>query len=206
MVNFLQFKTKLFDYVCFSVHQAYAVFPEMDKNNLTRWTQRNYLVQLRNEWYTFPEYTKKKDYAWYIANKIYHPSYISLHSALAFYGMIPEEVVHITSVSSRKTMNFENDFGLFVYKQLKPELFFGYELKPATDKISVRFASPEKAILDVLYLNPYYKTPDDMENLRLDPGFMLEDFDKAMFENYLTIFDSKTLEKRAQMLLDVYDL
>lgn len=102
-------------------------------------------------------------------------------------------------------MKFENDFGQFVYKQLKPDLFFGYELKPATDKISVRFASPEKAILDVLYLNPYYNTPDDMANLRLDPGFMLEDFDKALFENYLTIFDSKTLEKRAQILLNVYD-
>jgi predicted transcriptional regulator of viral defense system len=206
MVNFHQFKAKFFNYVCFSVHQAKAVFPEMDKNNLTRWTQSNYLVQLRNEWYAFPEYKEKKDYVWYIANKIYQPSYISLHTALAFYGIIPEEVVHIISVSSRKTMKFENDFGLFVYKKLKPELFFGYDLKPVTDKISVRFARPEKAILDVLYLNPYYKTSIDMENLRLDPDFMIDDFDKTLFENYMNAFDNKMLIKRAQLLLNVYDL
>jgi predicted transcriptional regulator of viral defense system len=192
--------------VCFSVHQAKAVFPKMDKNNLTRWAKQNYLVQLRNEWYAFPEYKAKKDYAWYIANKIYQPSYISLHTALAFYGIIPEEVLQIISVSSKKTMKFDNHFGHYIYKKIKPELFFGYDLIPVTERISVRFAKPEKAILDLLYLNPYYKTPNDMENMRLDTDFMLNEFDINTFEDFLNAFKSKALKKRAQVMLKTYDL
>ena len=58
----------------------------------------------------------------YGASQIYKPSYISLHSALCFNGMIPEEVVHLTSVTTRWTANFENAVGTFSYDLVEPRL------------------------------------------------------------------------------------
>ena len=92
-MNWIEFKHKMFDLVCFSIHQVYAWRPGFDRNNLVRWTKKGYLVHLRRGWYAFPEYKDKPEFAEYIAGRIYSPSYISLHSALAFYGLIPESVV-----------------------------------------------------------------------------------------------------------------
>ena len=116
-MNWIEFKHKMFDLVCFSIHQVYAWRPGFDRNNLVRWTQKGYLVHLRRGWYAFPEYREKPDFAEYIAVKIYNPSYISLHSALAFYGLIPESVVQITRVTSLKTAFFTNDFGEYSYSK-----------------------------------------------------------------------------------------
>lgn len=69
------------------------------------------LIRLRQGFYTFPEYKSKPDYPLYFANRMYRPSYINLHTALAFYGMIPEAVVQITSVTSLKTAYFHNAIG-----------------------------------------------------------------------------------------------
>lgn len=55
-MNWLEFKNKLFDLGCFSIHQVYAWRPGFDRNNLVRWTKKGYLVHLRRGWYAFPEY------------------------------------------------------------------------------------------------------------------------------------------------------
>lgn len=86
---------------------------------------------------------------------------------LAFYGMIPEAVTQITAVSSLKTAVFQNAFGVYSYKTVREDLFFGYELKSYENK-SILFAFPEKALLDLLYLYPFYNSSQDMEELRLD--------------------------------------
>jgi len=75
-------------------------------------------LQTDNSCYTFSDFLGKPDCAYLFANKMYQPSYISLHSALAFYGIIPEAVVQITSVSSMKTAFFRNPFGEFSYKTM----------------------------------------------------------------------------------------
>jgi predicted transcriptional regulator of viral defense system len=48
-----------------------------------------------------------------VANKIYEPSYVSLESALAYYKIIPETVLGVTSISSRKTKQHESAWGIF---------------------------------------------------------------------------------------------
>ena len=146
------------------------------------------------------------DFARYVANRIYAPSYISLHSALSFYGMIPEEVVQITSVTTLKTAKFGNGFGTFHYQNVKTPLYFGYEIKTMQNGRCLLFATPEKALLDLLYLNPYYKTEQDMEELRLDEDFMQSEFDRERFSDYLTQIGSKALEQRVRRLLKVYGL
>jgi len=205
-VNFLAFKERMFELACFSIYQVLAWQPDFDRNNLTRWVKKGYLVKLRQGYYAFSEYKSKPDFAMYIANRIYKPSYISLHTALSFYGMIPEAVVQITSVTSLKTISFANDFGEYSYSTVKENLMFGYDLKPMSEGRSLQFARPEKALLDLLYLYPFYNSLQELEELRLDEGYMNDDLDVALFLDYTSRFKNTALEKRATLLLNIYGL
>lgn len=205
-MSFLEFKERMFDLACFNIHQVYSWKPDFDRNNFVRWTAKGLLIRLRQGYYTFPEYKAKPDYALYFANRIYRPSYVSLHSALAFYGMIPEAVVQITSVTSQKTINFNNPFGDYIYKNIKEELIFGYDLKPLSDGRTLQMASPEKALLDLLYLYPFYNSDREMEELRLDEDFLQDQLDRKLLEHYTLKCGNKALEVRVQHLIKTYNL
>lgn len=205
-MSFLEFKSKMLDLGCFSIHQVFAWKPDFDRNNLTRWTKKGYLIKLRQGYFAFPEYKSKPDYAFYFANRIYRPSYISLHSALAFYGMIPEAVVQITSVTTLKTASFVNSFGEYSYRNVKESLFFGYELKPVTDNRAMQFATPEKALLDLLYLYPFYNNAQEIESLRLDEEYLNRDLNRNQLLEYCSSFQNKALDFRVMLLLRTYGL
>jgi predicted transcriptional regulator of viral defense system len=196
----------MFDLGCFSIHQVYAWQPEFDRNNFVRWTRKGYLVRLRQGVYAFPEYRGKPDYAAYFAGRIYNPSYISLHSALAFYGLIPEAVVQITSVTSLKTAVFKNGFGEYSYKSVRDDLMFGYVPLPLGDGRTTAYATREKALLDLLYLYPFYDTERELAELRLDGDALHEDLNRAEWESQAARFHSATLEKRRRLLSKVYGL
>lgn len=168
--------------------------------------KKGYLVRLRQGYFAFSEYKSKLDYSLYFANRIYRPSYISLHTALAFYGMIPEAVVQITSVTSLKTVSFNNDFGEYSYKNLKENLMFGYELKPVADNRTMQFATPEKALLDLLYLYPFYDNEQELEELRLDEDYLHDDLNKDLLMDYCGKFQNKALDRRIKLLFKTYDL
>jgi predicted transcriptional regulator of viral defense system len=205
-MNFQEFKDKMFGLACFNIHQVYAWKPDFDRNNLTRWAKKGYLIRLRQGYFAFSAYKGKNDYALYFAGRIYRPSYISLHTALAFYGMIPEAVVQITSVTSLKTISFTNDFGEYSYHNVKENLMFGYELKPMADNRTMQFATPEKALLDLLYLYPFYNDVKEIEALRLDEEYMHNDLNRDVLQEYTSIFQSKALDRRAKLLLNTYRL
>jgi hypothetical protein len=85
-------------------------------------------------------------------------------------------------------------------------LLFGYDAKPFLNGRTLLFAQPEKALLDLLYLYPFYDTQQEMEELRLDEDFMQEDFNVLLFNEYAEKFHSKALGKRAKLLLKTYDI
>ena len=196
----------MFDLVCFSNDQVYSWQPGFDRNNLSRWIKKGLLIRLRQGYFTFPEYKGKPDYPWYFANRMYRPSYISLHSALSFHGIIPESVIQITSVTSLKTAYFVNLFGEFTYKTIKKELMYGYDLKTMSDGRTLQIADPEKALSDLLYLYPEYSTTQDMLDLRLDEEYLQNDLKKNLLHEYISQFKSKTLEKRVNQLFIAYGL
>lgn len=204
-MNYLEFRDKILPLGCFNIRQVLLWFPNFDRSNIIRWVKKGYLIKLRNEYYALAECKQTPDFQLLVANKIYNPSYVSLHSALSFYGIIPEMVVQTTSVTTLKTVRFTNDFGEFSYNNVKESLFFGYESKLLDDRHSVLFATPEKALLDLLYLYPFYNTSEEIENLRLDDYFMHEEFDFERFKKYLALFNSKALEKRTSILLKTFD-
>ena len=205
-MNFIAFKSKMQELVCFNLNQIYAFYPHFDRNNLSRWKKKGYLIALRNGCYTFSDFLGKPDYAYLFANKIYQPSYVSLHSALAFYGIIPEAVVQITSVSSLKTAFFSNPFGEFSYKNLKNELMFGYDLKQMDKKRNLLFATPEKAILDLLYLYSFYNNEKEISELRFNETYMQEDLNVERLNEFTEKFKSNALQKRVNLLLKIYEL
>jgi len=205
-MNFQEFRIALFDSVCFTTNQVYAWQPGFDKNNLGRWVKKGFLIKLRNGYYSFPEYRGKPDFSLFVANRIYRPSYISLHTALSFYGLIPELVVQITSVTSLKTASFTNAFGNFSYQTVKPAFFFGYEPKPLTDCRTWLLAKPEKAMVDLLYLYPFYTTPDDFRDLRLDEDLMPELINPEQMLVFAQRFNNKALTNRIRLLLKTYNL
>lgn len=203
-MDFLTFRERLYPMGCFKVNQVRLWEPNFDRNCLTRWCRKGLLVKLRNEWYAFTEYKQVPDFERYIANRIYAPSYISLYSALSFYGMIPEEVLGLTSVTTLKTAKFDNAFGTFSYQNVKETLFFGYEPKTMLDGRAILFATPEKALLDLLYLNPFYKTEEDMEQLRLDEDFMQTQLNRDRLMQFLSQIGNHALEQRTKLMLKVY--
>jgi predicted transcriptional regulator of viral defense system len=205
-MNYLEFKDRMFDLGCFNANQVYAWKPGFGRNNFVRWTSKGLLIRLRQGYYTFPEYIGNPDFAMYFANRIYRPSYISLHRALAFYGIIPEGVIQITNVTTLKTANFTNEVGEYVYKSIHPDFMFGYELKNIADGRAVILASPEKALIDLLYIYPFYDSIQALRDLRLDDDFLQDDLDISLLDEYTSRYKKKALERRVRLMKKAYDL
>jgi predicted transcriptional regulator of viral defense system len=205
-MNFIEFRNRFLSLAYFTTNQVYASYPEFNRNNLGHWVRQGYLIRLRQGYYAFPEYKESTDFTLYFANTIYKPSYISLHTALSFYGIIPESVPEITSVTTLKTITFSNDFGEYSYKNIRPELMFGYDLRDMEGGRRIMLATPEKAIIDLLYLYPFYNTERDLEDLRLDESYMEDDFNAKRLTEFSDRIGSKALSKRIDMLRKVHNL
>jgi len=86
-----------------------------------------------------------------LANHIYGPSYVSLETALEFYGMIPEAVYSFESMTSAHHKEYETAYGAFRYHHV-PDRYFpiGIRIAQAGKDQSFLIASPEKALCDHL--------------------------------------------------------
>ena len=183
----------------------------MNLMNLVRWQEKGYILKLRNRWYTFNDAGSHENMEWLTANLIYAPSYISLHTALSWYNLIPEMIASTTSVTTRKTNKFSTPLGSFDYHSIKPELFgFGYVLEniDSSGKVTGRkimVATPQKAILDFFYINSYYKTENDIEDLRLNES-ELANYINPRFYMYLEKYQSIALDRRIRKLTKLYSL
>ena len=203
-MTYLQFLEQWHKVGCFNIYQVRAVCPRFDRGNLSHWVKKGYLVRLRQDWYAFADLLQVPEFSRYIAQKIYAPSYISLHSALSYYGIIPEAVTRITCVSTNRTAHYENAFGEYSYQTIKPELFFGYEPRVLPQGYSYHLALPEKALLDLLYLYPQYDTEKEMLELRLDDYWMLEELNVIRLRDFAERTSIKSLQKRTELLLQAY--
>lgn len=137
------------------------------KVQFSRWVNAGRLVQLRRGVYVLPEhYRDHQNCAFYAANVLKKPSYISLEKALEFYGLIPEAVKVYTSITSKRAGHFKNDIGDFDYRHICEELFWGYQ-PIMMEGQAVFMARPEKALLDLIYLNCIDVSYDFLDGLRL---------------------------------------
>lgn len=197
---FSQFRIQAKTLPIFSLNDIRSIDHDFHKRQLMDWLDRGYLSNFAGEYYFLPENNIDEPLLFAAANKLYAPSYISLESALAYYHVIPESVLGVTSVSSRKTKQFESAWGTFSYRSVKPMYMFGYEVVETNRRWNFTFARLEKAVLDYLYLNPHIKTVEDFEGLRWDREALAAIRDDALFEEYLEIFDKRSLDSRVDTL------
>lgn len=196
---YIDFQNKMKVFPVFSIKDIEKAFPTFDKKALVYWQKKGYLIKIRNGFYCFSTSPIEENFLFFTANKIYNPSYISFESALSFYGIIPEGVFMITSVSSKKTNHFETLLGKFNYKKIKTSLFFGYKII-SLDISSFKIAELEKAILDTLYLNDSLNSIESFNSLRWNKEELKKiDFEKL--SNYQFLFNSKALNNRIDHLI-----
>ncbi len=121
---------------------------------------------------------------WAIANYLYQPSYVSLESALSFYGMITGFPYKITSLTSKKPRTFYANQKEFQYSQISQRFFWGYEKKE-----NFLIAEKEKALLDYLYFS--------LKGLRSfdENEFELRELDQKKLRLYAKLFKDDRLLK-----------
>ncbi len=180
-------KLKSLNISIFSPREFQDIF-DVSKNTasvfLSNNVKSNLFIKLRNGLYILKD-THPPLFT--IANRLYRPSYVSLESALSFYGIIPETVYSITSVSTKATREFESEVGVFSYQKIKQEAYVGYELKTIHGE-KVFIASAEKALADYLYFV-------DLKKTSLNDRIYLKNINKKKLIFYIKIFNRKSLKK-----------
>jgi predicted transcriptional regulator of viral defense system len=150
---------------------AGKVNPHIVRLQLTRWTNNGRVYQLRRGLYAIaPPYQKVKPHPFLIANHMRRASYVSGQSALAFYGIIPEVVPVTLSVTAGRPEHLDTPLGIFDFRHVRHELLRGYRMTdlgrtPPSQQALV--ATPEKALLDLVYLQPGGDSPNYLRELRL---------------------------------------
>ena len=142
--------------------------PREIRRQLSRWKQAGKIYQLRRGLYCLaPPFQKVKPHPFLVANRLLPASYVSLQPALAYYGMIPEHVPVTTSVTTSRPAHWETPLGIFDFRHIQVDFFYGYRLVDLGEKQRAFIASPEKALLDLVYLEPGGDTLDYLVELRL---------------------------------------
>lgn len=202
-MQFVEFQNQLSIYPIFSLVDILKINSDFNRIQLDRWEKKGYLEKIKRGFYRFVATDFSQNFLFYVANKIYAPSYVSLETALKYYGLIPEEIFQITSIGTKKTTHFETPIGNFNYKQIKPSLFWGYRLINF-GKQKLLLADPEKAILDYLYLNPNLKTVEDFAEMRINPDEFKLQINFEKLGRYLEAFTNKQLSKRVKIFLTMH--
>lgn len=151
---------------------AGAVNPDAVRLQLTRWTQDGKIYQLRRGLYALaPPYQKVKPHPFLVANCLQRASYVSGQSALAFYGLIPDTMQATLSLTAGRPECLETPLGVFEFRHIKPKLLCGYRMtaldNPRQPVQQALVAKPEKALLDLVYLQPGGDTSAYLRELRL---------------------------------------
>ncbi|MBO9616018.1 MAG: hypothetical protein J7619_25215 [Dyadobacter sp.] len=128
-----------------------------------------------------------------LANHLFGPSYVSLDSALFFYGLIPERVYEVTSATTKRAQRLNTSIGAFSFARLPlPYYSFGIRHFELGDEQHILIASPEKALFDKVVTTIGVKLNSSksaieylIENLRIDEDD-LQELDTKVMETWLS--------------------
>lgn len=169
--------------------RATGFSPSSVKQLLIRYVQRGLILRLKEKRGLYC-LKSRPPHPWHLANRLLQPSYISLETALAHYGIIPESVYQITSVTPRITRSFEALQLTFLFHKIKKEAYAGYrplEIEGET----VLIGEPEKAMADYLYFIHLGKR-------RLNDRIRWGSLKKSAVIRYLELFNRTGLEEWAK--------
>jgi predicted transcriptional regulator of viral defense system len=179
---------------------AGSVKPTNVRRQLSRWVKAGRLFQLRRGLYALaPPFQKVRPHPFLLANRLRPSSYVSLQSALAFYDLIPEAVPVVTSVTTARPASWDTALGTFSFRHITLELFFGYEPVEVSPGQYAFVAWPEKALLDLVYLQPGGDSRHYVQELRLQN---LEHLDLDRLRRIVREADRPKLARAAQVIVE----
>lgn len=144
------------------------VDPNYLRRQLSEWVSAGKVWQLRRGLYALaPPYQKVKPHPFLVANRLVSGSYVSTEAALAYYGLIPEYVATVTSVTTRRPGQWSTPLGDYFYRHIQNDLFFGSEHQSVDREQHAFVATAEKALLDLIYLQPGGDERPYLDSLRL---------------------------------------
>ena len=177
------------------------------RDRISALLKRGDLVRVRKGLYVPGErYRRSPVIREQLANVIYGPSYVSLDYALSYYGMIPERVEEVTSVTTGKARRFETPFGVFSYRPLpveryEPGITFGGS---APSRFLI--ASPEKALVDKVWCDKRFKPTRQADlndylisDLRIDPS-RLAGLNPSMLAQLASTYRSRRITMLVRVL------
>lgn len=135
-----------------------------------------------------------------IANHLYGPSYVSLQYALRYYGLIPEQVFTVSSITTKRSRVFQNSLARFEYVHTSDDAFsIGVRIEKTVNGTSFLIASPEKALCDLIadisYLNLRYRN-EILIWLEEDIRFNMDElfrFDTGILREYAKVGKKKNM-------------
>lgn len=171
---------------------------------LNDWVKKGYVIQLKRGMYTLCDDDRSVGLSRYVlANELYSPSYVSLESALSYYGIIPEAVQSITSMTSKKTQSFQNEYGQFYYHHIKPNAYGDYMIIKDEFQYSCKIATLERAIIDYLYIKTAGMRYLEQDVFELSFRWQnLEKVNKRKLREIAKKMEQKKLMRSIEMLID----
>jgi predicted transcriptional regulator of viral defense system len=178
---------------------AGAVDSKDVRRQLSRWTKAGRLYQLRRGLYALaPPFQKVKPHPFVVANRMMRSSYVSLQSALGYYGLIPDVVPVTTSITTDRPGQWQTPLGVYTFRHIKIERFVGYRLVDLGDNQQAFVASPEKALLDLVHLQPGGDSAEYLQELRLQG---MERLDLEELQHQAELTSSQKLRRAAAFVI-----
>ena len=130
-----------------------SLYPELKSadKKVTWLEKQGIIIRLKRGLYVInPEYSGKTLSSELIANHLYAPSYISMSTALRYYGLIPEAVYVHQSMTVKHSRSFQTPVGCYDYKHISKMAFPIGVRSMYKDNYAFLIASPEKALCDLI--------------------------------------------------------
>lgn len=167
---------------------------------LSRSVKKRRMLRLKKGMYVTREYVRTMEasgaissYPAFLSGVLYRPSYLSLEYVLYKHSILTEVPVNFTAVTTKKTSSFSNDFGTFIYRTIRSDLFSGYQTVREGGFI-VMMATKAKALFDYCYLRKNHIVDQTaVEELRLNLG-EFNRRDKKEFTCYIKKEGSKKMK------------
>lgn len=130
-----------------------------------RYTKKGIFLRLKRDLYVFKQIFLHLDRIdlFHLSGLIQANTYISFTSALAYHGILPGLAHHTEAVSFQRSMEKQVGHLTWKYHRLPKKLFFSYEKTP-----DFTIATPEKALLDLLYLYSLGRYYVDLKRINLE--------------------------------------
>jgi predicted transcriptional regulator of viral defense system len=125
------------------------------RDKITQWLKRGVIIRVKKGLYVFGEGLRRRPYSReLLANLVYGPSYLSQEWALQYYGLIPERVEALTSVTTGRSRKYRTPAGLFIYRQIPLQAFRAGMTRAEIDgEPAFLVATREKALADKIRLD-----------------------------------------------------